>query len=341
MPLPGNVLTHEALPLAVRKMPWRFIRGLAGSAVSRCFATALNTHDPASTVVYIWPGAPLWLVRAARARGFLVVREMINCACATSGPILDAAYHANGMRPTHGVTLEKIEKEKIELREYDFVFASNAEVEASLIRLGIAQNQILPTTFGWNPDRFCRSKPEPRIDHGIRALFVGSIGVRKGIPELLDAWRDADVAGELVLVGRVDADIADVVDAQVKTGRVRLTGYVKDVGAMYLSADLFVFPTVEEGGPQVTYEAAGCGLPVITTSMGAARLVEDGRSGIVVTPGSRAQLTDALRALGNDPELRSRYGAIAKEAASAFDYRNVGRARGRHLAEIALRRWPV
>jgi len=245
------------------------------------------------------------------------------------------------MPPAHLATDRVIADETLELREYDFLFASNPEVEASLTRLGIRRDQILPTTFGWTSDRFHDSTPEPRLDRGVRALFVGSIGVRKGVPELLDAWQDAGVDGELVLVGSVEPVIADMVERHTRDGRVRLTGHVKDVGAMYKSADIFVFPTLEEGGPQVTYEAAGCGLPIITTPMGAARLVENGRSGVVVAPGSREQLTAALRKLAEDPGLRASYGETAKAHATAFDYRHVGRSRGRQLEEIALSRRPA
>jgi glycosyltransferase involved in cell wall biosynthesis len=266
---------------------------------------------------------------------------MINCACATSGPILDAAYQALRIPPAHLVSADAIEDENLELREYDFIFASNPEVEVSLTRLGVRRDQILPTTFGWTPNRFHHTKPVPPLEGGVRVLFVGSIGVRKGVPELLNAWRDACIDGELVLVGNVEPAIADLVDQHARDGRVRLTGHMTDVGAIYRSADIFVFPTLEEGGPQVTYEAAGCGLPVITTPMGAARIVESGRNGIIVAPGNHEQLTAALRKLGNDPELRARYGEAARANAAAFDYRHVGHARGRQLAEIALNRRPA
>jgi glycosyltransferase involved in cell wall biosynthesis len=334
-PLSRSVHTREALPPIVRRLPWRFVEGRAADALDQRFAATLRDRDPGSSVVYVWPGAPLWLVRDARERGFPVVREMTNCACATSGPLLDAAYDVLGLAPTHGVTAQVIEDESLELREYDYIFAPNPEVEASLSRLGIPAERILPTSFGWNPDRFRDSVPETRLDHGVRALFVGSISVRKGIPDLLAAWRDAQLDGELVLVGRVEPAIAELVDQHLQDGRVRLAGYLDDVGSMYLASDLFVFPTLEEGGPQVTYEAAGCGLPVITTPMGTARLVEGDHSGIVVDARDRDQLFDALRRLGSDADLRSRYGAAAKAAASDFDYRLVGRTRGEQLSDIA------
>ena len=55
--------------------------------------------------------------------------------------------------------------------------------------------------------------------------------------------------------------------------------FVADVRALYRTADVFVFPSLEEGGPQVTYEACGCGLPVITTPMGAAESARQNQEG--------------------------------------------------------------
>jgi len=116
---------------------------------------------------------------------------------------------------------------------------------------------------------------------------------------------------------------------------VRLTGYVSDIGSLYRSADFFVFPTFEEGGPQVTYEAAGCGLPVITTPMGAARLVESERSGLVVAAGEHDHLRQALLSMAGNAEQRRRWGAEARRRAAEFTYQRVGRQRGEQLAEIA------
>ena len=65
---------------------------------------------------------------------------------------------------------------------------------------------------------------------------------------------------------------------------IRLIKYEFDLGRLYKSADVFVFPSLAEGDPQVTYEAAGCGLPVIATPMGNAQIIRDGVNGLVVSP---------------------------------------------------------
>lgn len=336
----GHVRVHQSLPTASRRLPWRLVAAQALRRLDDDFARALERADPAHTIAYFWPDPPVQLVCRARERGIVTVREMINSACATSGPLLDAAYAGLGLPPTHGVTPAKIAVETAELQAYDYVFASNPEVEESLRRLDL-EARILSTSFGWSPRRLGTSPAQAAPPaHGVRMVFVGSLSVRKGIPELLAAWQEADVDGELVLAGQVTAEVAGLVDQHVRGGRVRAIGYVEDVGAVLASADVFVFPTREEGGPQVTYEAAALGLPVITTPMGAARLVETGVTGIIVEAGSVSQLTEAIRQLADRRDLRRVYGENARKRADDFVYDKVGAQRCRLLLEALGRHHP-
>ncbi|WP_156374167.1 glycosyltransferase [Cellulomonas sp. Leaf334] len=323
---PDGVTVRAPVPAVTSRLPWRHVEAPALRLLDGQFRRAVGAADPRTTVAHFWPGSPASAVEAARDRGIVTVREMINSACATSGPILDAAYARLGLPPTHGVTRDVIEGETAELRLYDYYFASNPEVERSLLALDVRPEQILRTSFGWVPERFDLDAPVDRSP-GFRAVFVGRIGVRKGVPELLEAWASLDVEGELVLVGAVDDEIRGLVEAHTRSGRVRLSGYVPNPAALYSGSDVFVFPTWEEGGPQVTYEAAACGLPVVTTPMGAARLVEDGRTGVVVEPGSVAQIAAAIRLLAEDARTRATYAATARAAAGGFTYGRVGAQR--------------
>ena len=102
---------------------------------------------------------------------------------------------------------------------------------------------------------------------------------------------------------------------------------------LYQSSDLFVFPTHEEGGPQVTYEAAGCRLCVVTTPMGAARLVEDGRTGRIVEPGDAAGLCDVICELASDVAQRRQMAEAGRRAAARFTYPIVGPQRAGMLLD--------
>jgi len=307
--------------------PWGAVRGRALSKLNVDFAKATDRADPNRTVAYFWPNSPVDLIRHAKSLGILTIREMINSACATSREILIHANARLGMRASGLSSADKVASEIKELQLYDFIFASNPEVEASLTSIGIPKENILRTSFGWDPRRFDGSAgmegvPTPRF------IFVGTLGVRKGIPDLLEAWRLAGVDGELVLVGAAEsADINRIVQGHTRTGRIRAVGHVDDVGPLLRSADVFVFPTLEEGGPQVTYETAGCSLPIITTKMGAARLVSDGVNGIIVEPGAVRQLADAIRMLASRPDLRIHYGEAARRDSARFTYESVGAQR--------------
>jgi glycosyltransferase involved in cell wall biosynthesis len=334
--IPGPVRPRPSLPAPLRHVPWRLVADRAISKLQVNFERALDSAEPGRTVAYFWPDSPVELVENARSRGILTVREMINTACATSVPILDEAYSRLSLPPPPPITAHKIEVEKRELRSYDFYFASNPHVEASLLALGVDPGRILCTTFGWTPSRL-RAPSGARRSVRPRLLFVGTLSVRKGIPDLLAAWREADVDADLILAGTPAPEIADLVRDHAGSGNVQAVGYVKDVGALFHSADVFVFPTLEEGGPQVTYEAAGCGLPVITTPMGAARLVETGVNGIVVQPGSVTDLAEAIKLMVTRDELRAEYGANARRKAADFTYSKVG-AQRRDLVLDALAR---
>jgi glycosyltransferase involved in cell wall biosynthesis len=95
---------------------------------------------------------------------------------------------------------------------------------------------------------------------------------------------------------------------------------------------VFVFPTFEEGGPKVTYEAAGCGLPVVTTPMGAGQIIKDRVNGLVVAPGDVQALASAIRMLADSAEARRVYGARARADAAQYTYEAVARDRAVKLA---------
>jgi colanic acid/amylovoran biosynthesis glycosyltransferase len=71
----------------------------------------------------------------------------------------------------------------------------------------------------------------------------------------------------------------------------------------------------------VLMEAMSSGVPVVASAIsGIPELVEDGIGGLLVPPGDAAAIRDALRRLADDPALRARLGAAARERVLAeFD----------------------
>ena len=83
--------------------------------------------------------------------------------------------------------------------------------------------------------------------------------------------------------------------------------------ADYLAAgDVFVLPSLSESMPNTLLEAVRAGLPAIGTAVGAVPdIIRD--CGLTVPPGDIPALAEAMRRLADDPDMRARLTAGARE----------------------------
>ncbi|WP_198030108.1 glycosyltransferase family 4 protein [Bradyrhizobium sp. Tv2a-2] len=145
-------------------------------------------------------------------------------------------------------------------------------------------------------------------------LFLGRLGLRKGVPELVRAlaslgsksgWR-ATLAG--------DGAVGDTRAAVERAGlgdRVSVPGWVgpAQVEALLRAANILVLPSFSENLPMSVIEALAHGAAVVCTPVGALPdLIEHERTGLIVEPGDVEGLASALGRLIDDPELRQRLG---------------------------------
>lgn len=139
--------------------------------------------------------------------------------------------------------------------------------------------------------------------NGLRLIFVGELSMRKGILHLIRALsNDAvwDVVDNLTIVG--DGDLRN--EAETLTSalgvndKVEFVGYVSDEKALkqaYLTANMLVLPSFEEGFPRVIYEAMIFGLGIVATPVNSIpSLVQDGVNGFLFPPGEQTELEIAL-----------------------------------------------
>jgi glycosyltransferase involved in cell wall biosynthesis len=221
-----------------------------------------------------------------------------------------------------------VEREQQELLAADLVFCPNRFVTASVQRYGVPPERCIDTSYGWGPDRLRGNTRVVPPASGLTVAFAGTIDVRKGAPWVLEAWARANVGGRLLLAGNIDLWVKERYAGILARPDVHLLGHVEDVGAVYRSADIFVFPTWAEGGPMVTVEALALGLPVVTTPMGTGGFFggEDD-VGIIVEPGDTAAIADAFRRFADDRSLVRAMGSRAAVLARRFTWDLVGRGR--------------
>lgn len=94
---------------------------------------------------------------------------------------------------------------------------------------------------------------------------------------------------------------------------VRFLGWHPSTLPLYRAAQAVCVPTrYREGLPTVILEAASCGRPVVATdNVGCREFVEDGRTGLMVPPGSPRALADGLARVLEDEALARRLSAEA------------------------------
>ena len=181
---------------------------------------------------------------------------------------------------------------------------------------------------GRDPARF---RPDPAARSRIRAelgcapdavaiVIVSRLVRHKGYPELLEAMRTVPGAELWVVGDRLPSDhgasMEPLFAAAGLGGRLRRLGYRTDVPAILAAADIFVLPSQFEGLPMSVIEAMLTGLPVVATAIrGPREQVVDGITGRLAPLNDVPALAAALRQITDDPTLRARMGAAARDRA--------------------------
>jgi len=152
-------------------------------------------------------------------------------------------------------------------------------------------------------------------------LFAGGLWFDKGLPLVIDALAMMQSPAKLVVVGRGDQEFfARLAEQRGVANRVLFTGVTDRIAEYYAAADCLVMPARGEAFGLVVAEAAACGLPLVTTDVGAAdELVEDGVSGFRVEQ-NPAQIADRLDKLASSAQLRQQMGQAAHQKAQLLSW---------------------
>ncbi len=148
--------------------------------------------------------------------------------------------------------------------------------------------------------------PDPGVKtiNGDYALFVGRLSPEKGVTSLLKAWKYlADIplliAGDGPLLGSIKL-AADKIPSIKMAGRIEHKAVIESMK----KAKFLVFPSEwYEGMPMTILEAFACGLPVISSRLGAmAELVKDGETGLLFEAGNPQDLSNKVRWAWEHPQ---------------------------------------
>ncbi len=156
---------------------------------------------------------------------------MINTHVGTARRILDAEYARLGLPPSHENTEAKLRSEQEQLALADFVVSPSESVDASLLEWGIDDDRIIRSTFGWRPADFAGDSKADLPGEGVKVLFVGSVGIRKGIHLALAAWDRARVNGTFFVVGEIEAEVAPLLAPYGNREDIRFVPFTRDLAS--------------------------------------------------------------------------------------------------------------
>jgi glycosyltransferase involved in cell wall biosynthesis len=204
------------------------------------------------------------------------------------------------------------------IREADAVFANNdylarllqekLGVNAGTIHDGIDRRYFVPPET-WRA-------PRDRVT----VLYAGSMRPYKRVPLVVQqAARWTGVRFRIAGTGE-EEHLCKKLAAELKCANVEFLGHLSlaQLGNEMRGADIFVFPSMIEGHPQVLGQAAASGLPAVAMEVYRPEYVVNGTTGFLVD--NDDELAEKLDLLIREPQLRRSMGEAAVVHARKFDW---------------------
>ena len=224
-------------------------------------------------------------------------------------------------RPLHAMT------ERWLMRWTDTVVASAGAVRdfyVDQVKADRSKVEVIYNAVDWAQLQTTMTRDETRAAVGIPADapvagIIARLTEQKAHRVLFDALAQTPALSPVHLMVVGDGELPDELEQQIASlglsSRVHFVGARRDLGNVLAAIDVFVMPSLWEGLPLSLVLAMGAGLPVIATAVaGIPEVVQDGVSGLLVTPGDVTGLGAAMaRVFANDTER-----VLLGQAARAF-----------------------
>ena len=330
-PLFNDNFYCDAIPawsksLVYKILPDSAIINMAESIFSRSLSKDVD-------FAYLWPGITLKTYKSIKNRGRKIIFESVNTHASNIKTILNAEYARLKLPATHGITQQSTEEELEKLALSDYIYTCSPLMTAAYLDIGIPSSKLLKTSYGLSQSAILGDlRPKHYLEpHMPTFIFVGSIGVRKGVHLLLEYWTKAKLNAKLKLVGSIEDALKPLVNQYLADDSIEHIPFTSDLPSIYKSADVFILPSLEEGSPLVTYMALGASLPVIVSPMGGGGIIEDGENGFVIAPHDENRWIDCMRLMSESQELREKLSVHSKIKALNYVWDVVGANRLRSL----------
>ncbi len=150
---------------------------------------------------------------------------------------------------------------------------------------------------------------------------IGTLNEQKGMQYLIAAMplvlrEFPQTELEIIGDGYFKKNLSREIKEMKLAGKVKLSGFVKDIYGELEKTDIYVQPSLSESFGLAILQAMSVGLPVVATKTGGIpEVVTQGKTGILVEPKNSKELSRGVLELLRDPQKAQKMGKMAAEDA--------------------------
>lgn len=294
-------------------------------------------RSPAPEVLIAISGSSLRTGRHLQARGSRFVCDRGSSHQRYQEAIVAKEYRRWGVeRPVSDIR-DTVREEAI-YEMADAITVPSSFAARSFVESGVSKEKLHVIPYGVRLERFHRNGDPP--SDRFQILFAGAVGLRKGVPYLLEAFSKFEHPAKVLrIAGALQPEMGHVLEGLPKE-QVEFLGIVSQESLVELmsTSHVMVLPSIEEGLALVQGQAMACGCPLIaSTNTGGEDLFTDGVEGFIVPVCDSDTIADKLRMLADDPDLqRSMSEAALRRVRLLGGWKDYGDKWERLLLEISV-----
>ncbi len=316
-------ITSLYLPELLERSPLKYVFGSYNMMNLRgeLFDRLVVAQNLECDIFHGFEGSVLYSLRKAKKQGAITILDYPIFHYNTIREVLIDEYKNLKLEIPKFLLKNDINiaRKEQEISEADYIFVPTEKIANDFVRYGKPGEKIKCITYGFNPSRFFVGEKKDTV---FRILFVGIVGVRKGVHYLLEAFKQLNLKNaELLLISPIDEEFKPILR--------RYEGLFKYIHSLpnesmvqvYRNSSILVLPSLIEGSSLVIYEAMACGLPIIA-SENAGAVARDGKDGFIIPIKDIEILKEKILLLYENEELRRRMGESAAEYVKQFTWEN-------------------
>lgn len=194
-----------------------------------------------------------------------------------------------------------------------FIVLTDKDREILINKYGVCNKQIFNIKLGVDVAKYEDVNKQYKNDK-VKYGFLGTAPIRKGLPYLLEAWKQNNsIEDQLIIAGlnKKDIDFFNTRWKDIKNIEYRGVVETKE---FFKEIDVYITTSLAEGQPRTTMEAMASGLPCICSNRGCTKDIINNKNALIIKDKDIESLKYSIEKI-KESEIRKSLGKAAREIA--------------------------